>query len=74
MLSIVKYLHSKSIVHRDLKLENFLFEAKSFDSRVKLIDFGLAKVCCINTKMRLRQRVGSAYYTAPEVVKGDYDH
>ena len=32
MLSAVHYLHSKGIVHRDLKLENFLFEAKNSSS------------------------------------------
>ena len=41
MLSAIRYCHSKGIVHRDLKLENFVFEsAKS--SRLKLIDFGLS--------------------------------
>jgi len=43
MLSAVRYLHSKGIVHRDLKLENFLLTSKAADSELKLIDFGLSQ-------------------------------
>lgn len=40
MLSSVRYLHSKGIIHRDLKLENFLFSSQAEDSDLKMIDFG----------------------------------
>ena len=72
MLSAVSYLHHHGIVHRDLKLENFLFETKSVDSNLKLIDFGLSKH--FHDHEQMHQVVGSAYYTAPEVLKGHYDH
>lgn len=37
MLSAITYCHSHNIVHRDLKLENFLFEDESPNSELKLI-------------------------------------
>ena len=43
MLSAIKHLHEKGICHRDMKPENILFESRSKESQVKLIDFGLAK-------------------------------
>ena len=72
MVSAVHYLHSKGIVHRDLKLENFLFETKSSTSPLVLIDFGLSKH--VEKAERLSQRVGSCYYIAPEVLSGGYDY
>ena len=70
MLSAISYLHSQGIVHRDLKLENFLFDKKGPDASLKLIDFGLSKHFAEHEKMH--QVVGSAYYTAPDVLKGGY--
>lgn len=72
MLSAVHYLHENGIVHRDLKLENFLFEDHSSNSPLILIDFGLSKH--FTKGERLTQKVGSCYYTAPEVLNGNYDY
>lgn len=71
MVSAVHYLHELGIVHRDLKLENFLFEVKSASSPLVLIDFGLSRF--FDGDERMNQRVGSCYYTAPEVLSGTYD-
>lgn len=57
--------HNCFAVHRDLKLENFLFESERDDSELKLIDFGLSQHFKANEKMT--DRVGTPYYVAPEV-------
>jgi calcium-dependent protein kinase len=71
MLSAVRYLHSKGIIHRDLKLENFLFTSKAADSELKMIDFGLSKHFRFGEVHH--EAVGTPYTVAPEVIKGSYD-
>jgi serine/threonine protein kinase len=42
ILSAIAYMHSKNILHRDLKYENVLFVNHSPQAEIKLIDFGLS--------------------------------
>jgi len=69
MLLAVNYLHSNGIVHRDLKLENFLYESTG-SRHLKMIDFGFSKFCGADT--RLRTTCGTLAYVAPEVLNGAY--
>eukprot|EP00922_Rhytidocystis_sp_ex-Travisia-forbesii_P050823 GHVS01075491.1.p1 GENE.GHVS01075491.1~~GHVS01075491.1.p1 ORF type:complete len:552 (-),score=73.52 GHVS01075491.1:1922-3577(-) len=71
VLSGVTYLHRHNIVHRDLKPENLLLEGKSKDALIKIVDFGLSASFEASSKMR--ERLGTAYYIAPEVLRKKYD-
>jgi calcium-dependent protein kinase len=69
MLLSVNYLHAKHIVHRDLKLDNFLYESEDKD-HVKLIDFGMSRYWTNNRKMKLA--CGTVGYMAPECLSQSY--
>ena len=71
MLSAVRYLHSKGIIHRDLKLENFLFSSQAQDSELRMIDFGLSKHFIAG--QHHQEKVGTPYTVAPEIIQGHYD-
>lgn len=74
ILSGLSYLHSKNIVHRDLKLENILISDKEYVEKtkeeyydIKIIDFGNARI--FDNNKTNKSIVGSSYYIAPEVFK-----
>lgn len=77
ILSSVKHLHEHGICHRDLKPENFIFSDNSDDAEIKLIDFGLSKrfgsIQEAHPEEKMHTIVGTPYYVAPEVLKGNYD-
>jgi calcium-dependent protein kinase len=71
LISAVAYMHSKKIVHRDLKPENILLEEKGDVMDIKLIDFGAAVK--VHPGNFIKGPIGTAYYIAPEVIKGSYN-
>ena len=68
MCKAVAYIHSKKICHRDLKLENFVFDETSEEAQIKLIDFGLSRRHGLGIQ-RMKTAVGTPYYVAPEVIE-----
>ena len=66
----LQFAHDEGIVHRDIKPENVLLDKKG---RVKIADFGLAKILGRETRnWRLtgaRDVMGTPHYMAPEQVE-----
>ncbi|KAI3984702.1 hypothetical protein MKX01_039319 [Papaver californicum] len=62
----LSYLHSKKIVHRDVKTENMLLDAHR---NLKIADFGVARVEAQNPK-DMTGETGTLGYMAPEVLDG----
>ena len=86
ILNAINYCHFFNIVHRDLKPENIIFESPKDDndndndeedddnknySFLKIIDFGLA--IKKQKEEQLHTILGTPYYIAPEVLKGNYN-
>lgn len=64
IVEAVSYMHSNSIVHRDLKLDNILIDEQK---TIKLIDFGFAVQCSSDQKLNLF--CGTPHYMDPDVTK-----
>ncbi|KAL0096613.1 kinase-like domain-containing protein [Phycomyces blakesleeanus] len=64
-LKALTYLHSKGLLHRDVKCENLLL---GWNGEVKLADFGLSA----RISRRNRDRLGTTKWMAPEVIREEY--
>ena len=63
----LKYLHSKGIVHRDIKLDNIMLSNRNEDGIARIIDFGFAMRSV--TGETVTTAMGTLGYMAPEVVQ-----
>jgi calcium-dependent protein kinase len=64
--------HSRGIVFRDIKPDNFLFQNNDENAPLKATDFGLAGKLPKNRDEPLARRCGTPSYMAPEVINRKY--
>lgn len=64
LLGALDHLHTHSVLHRDIKLDNVFFEEST--GKVTLIDFGLATF--FHPQVRLTEILGTASYASPSLL------
>lgn len=66
LLLSIQHVHSKQVLHRDLKTQNILLDKKK--RVVKIGDFGISKV--LSSKSKAYTVVGTPCYISPELCEG----
>ena len=60
----IQHIHSKKIVHRDIKLENILID---LNNKIKICDFGIGIMLNSDDEL-IREQCGTPMYMAPEII------
>jgi len=61
----VEFTHSKGVIHRDIKPANILWYVENDNGSIKLCDFGLSKIKCLQEPSS--PSVVTCWYRAPEI-------
>lgn len=64
----IKYIHDKSMLHRDIKSQNVLLTGKDSRATAKMADFGISRFL-EGPNALARTVVGTPYYLSPEMVQ-----
>lgn len=67
ILRALMHAHSKGIVHRDIKPQNIMLLS---NGRIKVTDFGIARLITSQTSTITDKAIGSVHYIAPEQARG----
>lgn len=60
----IAYVHSRKVLHRDIKLDNILLDGKG---NVKIADFGVSKQ--VKNGETMYEQSGTPAYIAPEIIR-----
>jgi hypothetical protein len=66
-LAAISHAHSQGVVHRDLKPQNIMLDD---DGRVKVMDFGIARLSDADTLTEEGDMLGTVAYMSPEQAAG----
>ena len=71
----IQYAHERGVIHRDIKPSNILVARNGLDDRIKVLDFGLARIVSdelglSSTVTKSGQVMGTLAYMSPEQAAG----
>ncbi len=74
----IQHAHQKGVIHRDIKPSNVMVSEESGQTRVKVIDFGVAKALNVpltdeTFQTQIGQLIGTIHYMSPEQAASRHD-